>query len=90
MFPDLLTYERVRSSGTLSGAAVASLYNIDEKDVVAALWWAPARAFKATIVRGRASAGFEETDTHGSQQHVPLMYLRLPWGRDGEGRGARL
>lgn len=70
---------------------MARLYNIDEKEVIAALWWEPAMAFKATIARGRASAGFEETDTHGSQQHVPLMYLELPWGREeGKSVAARL
>lgn len=75
-------YKRVRNSNLLSAAVVAKLYNIPESDVIAALWWDPAKAFKATIPRYRASAGFEETDTHGSQQHAPLLYLGLPWGRE--------
>jgi hypothetical protein len=83
MFPDDETYEKVKQSGRLTGAAVAKLYGIDERDVIAALWFAPARAFKATFPRFRASAGFDETDTHGSQQHAPLLYLSLPWGRQG-------
>ena len=82
MFPDEETYQRVKASGRLSGEAVAGLYNIPQSDIIAALWWDPARAFKATIPRFRASAGFDETDTHGSQQHAPLLYLSLPWGRE--------
>ncbi|KAJ9638742.1 hypothetical protein H2204_004218 [Knufia peltigerae] len=82
MFPDDETYNKVKNSNLLSGPTVAKLYNIPESDVIAALWWDPARAFKATIPRYRASAGFEETDTHGSQQHAPLLYLTLPWGRE--------
>ncbi|KAJ9607527.1 hypothetical protein H2200_007605 [Cladophialophora chaetospira] len=82
MFPDEEVYKKVKESNRLSGAAVAQLYNIPESDIVAALWWDPARAFKATIPRYRASAGFEETDTHGSQQHAPLLYVSLPWGRE--------
>ncbi|KIY01296.1 uncharacterized protein Z520_02848 [Fonsecaea multimorphosa CBS 102226] len=82
MFKEEEVYQRVKKANVLSGAAVAKLYNIPESDVVAALWWDPARAFKATIPRYRASAGFEETDTHGSQQHAPLLFLTLPWGRE--------
>ncbi|OAL33784.1 hypothetical protein AYO20_06960 [Fonsecaea nubica] len=82
MFREEEVYQRVKNANVLSGAAVAKLYNIPETDVVAALWWDPARAFKATIPRYRASAGFEETDTHGSQQHAPLLFLTLPWGRE--------
>lgn len=82
MFPDDETYKKVKESNLLSGQTVAKLYNIPESDIIAALWWDPARAFKATIPRYRASAGFEETDTHGSQQHAPLLYLTLPWGRE--------
>lgn len=80
-FPVEETFQKVKTSGLLTGAKVAELYGIPEEDVIAALWWDPARAFKATIPRYRASAGFEETDTHGSQQHVPLLYLSLPWAR---------
>jgi hypothetical protein len=82
MFKEEEVYQRVKKANVLSGAAVAKLYNIPESDVIAALWWDPARAFKATIPRYRPSAGFEETDTHGSQQHAPLLFLTLPWGRE--------
>lgn len=81
IFPEEV-YQKVKDAGILSGPIVAKLYNIPETDVIAALWWDPAKAFKATIPRYRASAGFEETDTHGSQQHAPLLYLSIPWDRE--------
>jgi hypothetical protein len=55
---------------------------VQKTDVVASLYFDQALAYKATIVRPAMSGGFGETDTHGSQQHVPLMYLKLPFGRE--------
>ena len=81
MFDDDDTYAKVKGCGILSQATVARLYHIDEEDVIASLFWDPARAFKATIKRSSVSGAFGETDTHGSQQHVPFLYLALPFGR---------
>ncbi|KAK6332286.1 hypothetical protein TWF696_003005 [Orbilia brochopaga] len=81
MFGDKETYERVRNSGVLSAESIAKMYKISTKDVLACLFWDPAMAFKATIKRPQVSGGFGESDTHGSQQHIPLLYTTLPWGR---------
>jgi len=81
MFNDRETYEKVKQAGVLSKGTIAKLYGIPESDIDVSMWWDQAMAFKATIPRHRASAGFGETDTHGSQQHAPLLYLTLPWGR---------
>ncbi|EWC45450.1 hypothetical protein DRE_00849 [Drechslerella stenobrocha 248] len=81
MFNNKDIYERVKESGVLSQQTVAKMYNINDKDVLACLFWDPAMAFKATIKRPQVSGGFGETDTHGSQQHIPLLYAKLPWGR---------
>ena len=78
VFPDDETYLKVKECGVLTGATVAKLYNIRESDVIACLFWDLARAFKATIKRHAVSGGFGETDTHGSQQHTPFLYLSLP------------
>ena len=83
MFDDKETYEKVKKTGLLTKAAMAKFYHIDEKDVVASLFWDQAMAYKATIVRPVISGSFGETDTHGSQQHAPLLYLVLPFGREG-------
>lgn len=81
MFAEQDVYQKVKQANILSQAIIAKLYNIPESDVDVAVWWDQAMAFKATIPRHRASGGFGESDTHGSQQHAPLLYLTLPWGR---------
>ncbi|KAK4504554.1 hypothetical protein PRZ48_005470 [Zasmidium cellare] len=78
--PDL--YARVKETGILSEETIMKLYGISKEDVIATLFWDPAMAFKATIKRGVVSGGFGQNDTHGSQQHVPLLFLRVPWGRE--------
>jgi hypothetical protein len=82
MFDDDDTYAKVKHCGLLTRATVAHLYRIDEEEVIACMFWDPARAFKATIKRASVSGAFGETDTHGSQQHVPFLYLKLPFGRE--------
>ncbi|KAF3935716.1 hypothetical protein ABW19_dt0208484 [Dactylella cylindrospora] len=81
MFNNKELYEKVKSSGVLSSESIAKLYKTSEKSVIACLFWDPAMAFKATIKRPQVSGGFGESDTHGSQQHIPLLYVKLPWGR---------
>jgi Domain of unknown function (DUF4387) len=78
MFAEDETYLKVKKCGVLTQSTVAQLYNIDEDDVIACLFWDAARAFKATIKRHAVSGGYGETDTHGSQQHAPFLYLVLP------------
>ncbi|KIX00717.1 uncharacterized protein Z518_09782 [Rhinocladiella mackenziei CBS 650.93] len=82
MFPDHEIYEKVKKAGILERETVSKLYKVAENDVLASLFFDQAMAYKATIKRPSVSGGFAETDTHGSQQHIPLMYLTLPWGRD--------
>ena len=82
LFDNEDTYKKVKRCGILNQATVAQLCHIDKGDVIASLFWDPARAFKATIKRPSVSGAFGETDTHGSQQHVPFLYLTLPFGRE--------
>ena len=82
MFDDHEVYEKVKMSGILTQAVIAKLYQIPETDVIASLFWDQAMAYKATIVRPLISGSFGETDTHGSQQHAPLLYLTLSFGRE--------
>jgi hypothetical protein len=85
MFDDKDTYEQVKRSNILTQAMIAKLYHLKEQDVIASLFWDQALAYKATIVRPAVSGGFGESDTHGSQQHAPLLYLVLPFGRSEHG-----
>lgn len=81
MFADQETYQKVKDTGLLTRQTISKLYNVPDNEVIACLFWDQAMAFKATIKRPQVSGGFGETDTHGSQQHVPLLYLMLPFGR---------
>ncbi|XXH02207.1 hypothetical protein Hte_008575 [Hypoxylon texense] len=77
------TYLKVKESGLLSAKAVASAYKLPESDVVWSGFFDPAQAFKATIPRIRAGkrtpgGSFMENDVHGSQQHLPLVNVKLP------------
>lgn len=78
MFDSPDVYSAVKSSGVLTTANVAKALSIDESEVIVAMWWDPALAFKATIVRPMVSGGFGEVDMHASTQHVPLMELEIP------------
>lgn len=82
MFDDDETFQTVKKSNVLSVDAITRLYHIPEDDVIACLFWDQARAFKATIKRPNVSGQFGDVDMHGSQQHVPLMYLQVPVSRD--------
>ncbi len=82
MFANKENYDKVKKSGRLTRDTVAALYSVPDGQVAASLFFDPAMAYKATIARPAVSGGFGETDTHGSQQHIPLLYLTMPWGRD--------
>ncbi|KAK5956201.1 hypothetical protein OHC33_002775 [Knufia fluminis] len=82
LFGDQATYKKVKETGILTRETIAKLYHIADEDVIASLFWDQAMAYKATIRRPAVSGGFGETDTHGSQQHVPLLYIKMPFGRE--------
>ena len=81
IFPDLDTFERVRDSGALSRSRIASAYGISPEQVLSLHFFAPARAFKATLVRPVPSGSVGDTDIYGAQQHAPLLALAI--GDDG-------
>lgn len=78
MFDSPVVYETVKASGVLTKSKVAECLQVDKADVIVAMWWDSALAFKATIVRAMVSGGFGEVDMHASTQHVPLMELEIP------------
>ncbi|KAL1968668.1 hypothetical protein VTN77DRAFT_1494 [Rasamsonia byssochlamydoides] len=82
MFDEEEVFQTVKKSNVLSVDTITRLYRIPEEDVIACLFWDQARAFKATIKRPNVSGKFGDVDMHGSQQHVPLMYLQVPISRD--------
>jgi hypothetical protein len=50
IFSEQSVYDRVKSSNVLTRSKIAALYNLKEADVVTAMWWQQALAFKATVV----------------------------------------
>jgi Domain of unknown function (DUF4387) len=82
MFSSPSLYKFIKSFNLLNASVIAKLYSIPEKDVVVSMYWDQAMAYKATIVRPRVSGGFGESDTHGSQQHVPLLFIEVPIPRE--------
>ncbi|KAI1641902.1 uncharacterized protein F4817DRAFT_354467 [Daldinia loculata] len=83
IFESRETYLKVKDSGLLSIKTVASVFKLPESDILWCGFFDPAQAFKATIPRIRAGkrmpgGGFMENDVHGSQQHLPLVNLKLP------------
>ena len=80
VFRDRESYERVKTAGSLNAALIARLYGVPRQDVLEALYFDPACAFKATIRRPIPCGQIGETDIYGAQQHAPLLDLCLPWG----------
>lgn len=81
MFDNDIIFQQIKASGVLSADTILQLYNIPKDDLIACLFWDQARAFKATIKRPRVSGQFGDMDMHGSQQHIPLLYLSVPISR---------
>lgn len=77
-FTDQEIFDEIKASGVLTKECIAKLYNISVCEVLVCMFWPSALAFKATIKRPHVCGSFGENDTHGSQQHVPLLYLQLP------------
>jgi hypothetical protein len=72
-------YERVKSAESLNAALIASLYGVPQQDILEALYFDPACAFKATMKRPLPCGQIGETDIYGAQQHAPLLDLCLPY-----------
>lgn len=77
MFEDQRTYERVRDSGAISQAAIASLYGVSQNEV-SIIPYDVAFAIKITIPRLVPSGSFGDTDIYGAQQHGPLLDIEIP------------
>nr|MBP6454873.1 DUF4387 family protein [Bacteroidales bacterium] len=61
----------------IDGKLFASLYEIEESDIISLVYFDPAKAVKITIVRPIPSGALGETDVYGAQQHAPLMKMTL-------------
>jgi hypothetical protein len=78
IFDNKSYYDKVKDSGIITKELICKLYNIEEKDISALVFFDPAMAFKVTIRRPIDSGSIGETDVYGSQQHAPLMDILIP------------
>ena len=77
IFKDVEMYKRVKEVKAIDGKLIASLYEIEESDIINLVYFDPAKAVKITIVRPIPSGALGETDVYGAQQHAPLMKMTL-------------
>ncbi|HHW15488.1 MAG TPA: DUF4387 domain-containing protein [Firmicutes bacterium] len=80
IFKDWETYRCVKAAGAIGPELIARLYRIPVARVLSVIFFDPAKAVKATLVRPRPSGAVGETDVYGAQQHAPLLDLELPIG----------
>lgn len=78
IFPDRATWQAVRDSGVVSREAVAHLYDVPVERLSEVIEYPAANAFKINLARERPSGSVGDRDVYGSQQHVPLLGLRVP------------
>ena len=77
MFDDPKLFDRVRATGVITPALIASLYRVPVESVLFTEY-APALAWKATLARRIASGAVGDTDVYGAQQHAPLLDIEVP------------
>lgn len=70
-------YEEVKKSGQLTTDKLAKLYNIPTDDILVAMFFDAAMAFKMTVKRRWQQGSSGERDTFGAAQHAPLMDIMI-------------
>ncbi|POY36793.1 DUF4387 domain-containing protein [Solitalea longa] len=73
IFKDFDMYNKVKAARAINEKAFAELFNIPMSDIMALVYFDPAKAVKITIIRPIPSGALGETDVYGAQQHSPLM-----------------
>lgn len=78
MFDDPAVYKRVKDANIFTNEAIKSLYCVTDDDILTNMYFDPALAWKCTIKRPWAQGSVGERDTLGTQQHAPLLAIRVP------------
>lgn len=78
MFDDQNVYTRVKRADILTNDVIKRLYNVSENEILTNMYFDPALAWKCTIKRPWAQGSIGERDTLGTQQHAPLLYVKVP------------
>ena len=78
MLDDLESFERVKTANLLTNDVIKRLYCVKDEDIITNMYFEPALAWKCTLKRPWAQGSFGERDTLGTQQHAPLLTLKVP------------
>ncbi|MGD0153219.1 MAG: DUF4387 domain-containing protein [Thermacetogeniaceae bacterium] len=84
IFKSRRIYEQVKRENSLNAPLIARIYGVPEPDILKAIYFDPACAFKATMKRPLPCGDPGERDIYGAQQHAPLLDLLLPWEDEHE------
>ncbi len=78
MFDNEASYRRVKDANLLTNDVIKGLYRVTDKDIITNVYFDPALAWKCTLKRPWAQGSVGERDTLGTQQHAPLLALKVP------------
>ncbi|KAI0153664.1 hypothetical protein BJ166DRAFT_627574 [Pestalotiopsis sp. NC0098] len=78
MFDNIESYQRVKDANILTNDVIRNLYRVQDEDIITNMYFDPAMAWKCTLKRPWAQGSVGERDTLGTQQHAPLLSLRVP------------
>lgn len=78
MFDSDASYQRVKAANILNNDVIKELYRLKDDDILVNMYFDPALAWKCTIKRPWLQGSIGERDTLGTQQHAPLLSLRVP------------
>lgn len=76
-FEDESDYERVRDADAITVEKIATLYEIDEGDILGIYTLDRINAIKISIRRPVAAGDVNDTDVYGTQQHVALLDIEV-------------
>ncbi|KAH7329682.1 hypothetical protein B0I35DRAFT_474252 [Stachybotrys elegans] len=88
MFDQAETYQRVKKADILTNDTIRGLYHVTDEDIITNMYFDPALAWKCTIKRPWAQGSVGERDTLGTQQHAPLLTLKIPAAEASQVNGA--
>lgn len=77
IFDRKAAYDEVKRSGALTVERLARLYSIPQDDILVAMFFDAAMAFKMTVKRRWQQGSSGERDTFGAAQHAPLMDIMI-------------
>ena len=67
----------MKKDGAWTPEKLARLYNIPQDDILIAMFFDAAMAFKMTVKRHGHQGSSGERDTFGAAQHAPLMDIMI-------------